>query len=215
MLAQNAALKHEHLREIVFDQLHSKDLQVPSGTDWHGKQNMLLPPSPKGVMKYLPELPPFFEVEIAFDPHMAKCGIVFVLTAAEYVPLPKQKIPDVQWKRQLRFPVEWKNGRIQSGEALYRDQDKSEDELRILARPKASGIAPKQRICTLRMISADNVCRVHLDGRLIWSCYRPFFGGHFEMRYRTPGRIRIRRFTIYDTRSIQPGEKRKSRLKLP
>ena len=213
-ITQNTPLKREYLHEKVFDRINGNDLEVPFGTEWQDRV-MLLPAVSKGSLKYRPELPFISEVELSFNPWQISGELTFVLTAAEYVPLPKQKIPDVQWKRQMRFPLKIRGKEIFFSDALYRNQDKTEDELLVLCKPKQEKIPLEDHFCSLRIITADTYCRVYLDGRLIWAGCLPFYGGHFEMRYKTDKVLKISRFSVYDAGIVQPGEKRRSRLKLP
>jgi hypothetical protein len=211
---QNTLLNHEYIREKVFDEMTGDRLEVPSGTEWRDRL-MLLPATRGGVMKYLPELPLIAEVEIAFKPYRVNGDLEFVLTAAEYVPYPKRESPDVQWKRQMRFPLALTGDKIVFEDALYRDQDCTEDELSVLARPKFEAVSLHDRFYRLRIITADYRCRVYLDDRLVWGGCLAFYGGYFGMRYRADKVLEIKDFSVYDTGFVQPGEKRRSRLKLP
>ena len=213
-ITQDTPLKREYLHEKVFDKITGDDLQVPYGTEWQSGV-MLLPPASRGSLKYRPELPFISEVNISFDPRQVSGELNFVLTAAEYVPLPNRKVPDVQWKRQMRFPLKVSGKEIIFGNALYRDQDKTEDELLVLCKPKLEKIPLEDRFCKLSIITADNFCRVFLDDRLVWGCCLAFFGGHFEMRYKTDNVLKVGHFSVYNAGIVQPGEKRQSRLKLP
>lgn len=207
-------LKREYLHEKVFDKINGNDLEVPYGTEWQN-QVMLLPAASKGTLKYRPELPFISEVNLSFNPWQIKGELNFVLTAAEYVPLPKQKIPDVQWKRQMRFPLKISGREIIFSDALYRNQDKTEDELLVLCKPRLKSMPLENRFCKLSIITADTYCRVYLDGRLIWGSCLPFYGGHFEMRCKTDKQLKVGHFSVYNAGIVQPGEKRRSRLKLP
>ena len=213
-IAQDTPLKREYLHEKVFDRIDGDDLLLPYGTEWQNRV-MLLPATPAGALKYRPELPLICEVNLAFDPSQVNGELTFVLTAAEYVPLPNQKIPDVQWKRQMRFPLKISGKEIVFGDASYRDQDKTEEELQTLCKPKLIKIPLEKRFCKLSIITADAYCRVYLDDRLIWGSCLAFYGGHFEMRYKTDGVLKVGLFSVYDAGIVQPGEKRQSRLKLP
>jgi len=213
-ITQSTPLKHEYLHEKVFDRIDGNDLQLPYGTEWRNKV-MLLPAAPDATLKYRPELPLISEVNLTFDPRQINGKLHFVLTAAEYVPLPNRKIPDVQWKRQMRFPLKISGREIIFGDALYRDQDKTEDELQLLCKPKLKKIPVEDRFCKLSIITADTYCRVYLDGRLIWGSWLAFYGGYFEMRCKTDKVLKVSHFSVYDAGIVQPGEKRRSRLKLP
>lgn len=213
-ITQYTPLKREYLHEKVFDRIDGNDLQLPYGTEWQNKV-MLLPATPQGILKYRPELPFIFEVNLSFNPCQVNGELNFVLTAAEYVPLPNRKIPDVQWKRQMRFPLKISGREIIFNDALYRDQDKTEDELQVLCKPKLKRIPFEDRFCKLSIITADTCCRVYLDDRLIWGSCLPFYGGHFEMRYKTGNVLKVGHFSVYNAGIVQPGEKRQSRLTLP
>ena len=213
-ITQKTPLKREYLHEKVFDKINGNDLEVPYGTEWQN-QVMLLPAASKGTLKYRPELPFISEVNLSFNPWQIKGELNFVLTAAEYVPLPKQKIPDVQWKRQMRFPLKISGREIIFSDALYRNQDKTEDELLVLCKPKLKSMPIENRFCKLSIITADTYCRVYLNGRLIWGSCLPFYGGHFEMRCKTDKQLKVGHFSVYNAGIVQPDEKRRSRLKLP
>ena len=176
---------------------------------------MMLPPTAGSSLKYRPELPLISEVNLAFDPAQISGSLNFVLTAAEYVPLPNRKIPDAQWRRQMRFPLKISGKEILFDNALYRDQDKSEDELLVLCKPKLEKISHEDRFCKLSIITADGYCRVYFNDCLIWGSYLPFYGGYFEMRYKTDKTLKVGHFSVYNAGIVQPDEKRKSRLKLP
>ena len=213
-ITQDTPLKREYLHETVFDKIDGNDLQAPYGTEWRNKV-MLLPAASRGSLKYSPELPFISEVDLTFNPWQITGELNFVLTAAEYVPLPKQKIPDVQWKRQMRFPLKISGKEIIFGNALYRNQDKTEDELQVLCQPKLKKIPVEDRFCKLSIITADTYCRVYLDDQLIWGGCLAFYGGYFEMRYKTDKVLKVGPFSVYNAGIVQPGEKRRSRLKLP
>lgn len=213
-ITQNTPLKREYLHEKVFDRIDGKDLQPPYGTRWEDKV-MMLPPTAGSSLKYRPELPLISEVNLAFDPAQISGSLNFVLTAAEYVPQPNRKIPDAQWRRQMRFPLKISGKEILFDNAMYRDQDKSEDELLVLCKPKLEKISHEDRFCKLRIITADGYCRVYFNDCLIWGSYLPFYGGYFEMRYKTDKTLKVGHFSVYNAGIVQPGEKRKSRLKLP
>ena len=213
-ITQNTPLKREYLHEKVFDKIDGADLQLPYGTEWQNRV-MLLPATPQGTLKYRPELPFIFEVNLSFNPSQVNGELNFVLTAAEYVPLPNRKIPDVQWKRQMRFPLKISGREIIFNDALYRDQDKTEDELQVLCKPKLKRIPFEDRFCKLSIITADTYCRVYFNDRLVWGSCLAFYGGHFEMRYKTDSVLKVGHFSVYNAGIVQPGEKRQSRLKLP
>ena len=129
------------------------------------------------------------------------------VTAAEYVPIPNRKIPDVQWKRQMRFLLKISSGEILFSDALYRDQDKTEEELLVLCTPKLEKIPAEDRFCKLSIITADSFCRVYLDDRLIWGCCPAFYGGHFEMRHKTDNVLKVEHFFRLQCRNRPVGRK--------
>ena len=67
----------------------------------------------------------------------------------------------------------------------------------------------------MSIITADKLCRVYLDDRLVWGSPMAFYGGYFKMRYRMDKPLRIGHFAVYNAGIVQPGEKRRSRLNLP
>lgn len=211
---EDTPLKYGHLREKVFDGLNGDELAVPDGTEWRDRV-MLLPPDRNGAMTYRPELPFITDMDLSFAPYRLRGELELVLTAAEYVPYPKRTPPEVQWKRQMRFPIALEGDEIAFQAALYRNQDATEEELSIMAKPKFAGIALADRFYRLRIVTADNFCRVYLDDRLVWGGCLAFHGGYFKLRYRTDEVLKIGSFSVYDAGLVQPGEKRRSRLKLP
>lgn len=211
---QNTPLKYEYLYEKVFDKLNDDDLSVPDGTQWRNKI-MLLPAGKRKTVKYLPELPLVSEVNIAFNPYKIQGNLEFVLTAAEYLPLPKRPIPDVQWKKQMRFPVMLSGNKMIFKDIIWRGQDKSEDEIWLLEPPKVKELMLEDRYYQLKIITADSCYRVYLDNKLIWGTRQTFFGGYFELRYQTNDILPVNHFSIYNTTIVQPKEKRQSRLQLP
>ena len=211
---QSTPLKYQYLYEKVFDKLNDDDLSVPDGTQWRNK-TMLLPAGIRKTLKYLPELPLMSEVNITFNPYQLQGKMEFVLTAAEYLPLPNQPLPEVQWKKQMRFPVTLSGNKMIFTDILWRGQDKSEDEIWLLEPPKLKELLLEDRYYHLKIVTADSCYRVYLDNKLVWGTRQTFFGGHFELRYQSNAPLKINRISIYDTGFVQPGEKRKSRLQLP
>ena len=211
---QSTPLKYQYLYEKVFDKLNDDNLSVPDGTQWRNK-TMLLPAGRRKTLKYIPELPLMSEVNITFNPYQLQGKMEFVLTAAEYLPLPNQPLPDVQWKKQMRFPVTLSGNKMIFTDILWRGQDKSEDEIWLLEPPKLKELLLEDRYYHLKIVTADSCYRVYLDNKLVWGTRQTFFGGHIELRYQSNAPLKINRISIYDTGFVQPGEKRKSRLQLP
>ena len=214
-VTQETPLDGEYLHELCFRGIRSSELNVPSGTEWQ-EGVMTLPAVRRGVLKFQEELPSRSEIRLSFDPS-GFCGTLeFALTAAEYVPLPGQPVPETQIRRQLRFRIRSTGEKLLFEPALYREQDRTEDELAAIGDPKTGAVEWKERFCELRILFADHCRRVYLNGSLVWATCPAFFGGFFEMRYRSEaGGLRINDFAVYDTGIVQPGEKRESRLTLP
>lgn len=214
-VTQDTPLDGEYLHELCFRGVRSPEWSVPSGTEWQGGV-MTLPAVRRGVLKFQEELPLRSEIRLSFDPSDFCGTLEFYLTAAEYVPVAGRPVPETQIRRQLRFRMRSTGGLLVFEPALYREQDRTEDELAEIGDPKTGAVERGERFCELRILFADHCRRVYLNGTLVWATFPAFFGGFFEMRYRSEaGSLRINDFAVYDTGIVQPGEKRESRLSLP
>lgn len=215
-VTQTTPLQGEYLHEPVFRGLHSPKLTVPAGSAW--QDGLLhLPGGKEFKVRYSDELPLRYEINLLFNPVRFRGSMVFCLTAAEYIPAEGKAFPEIPIRRQLRFRMHSTGDRLRFEPALYREQAASEEDLVTVGEPEIGEIELQDRFYEWKIIQADHCRRVYLDGNLILVTGTAFYGGFFEMRYRGEpgGELRIREFSIYDTKLVQPGETRRTRLVLP
>ena len=214
---QTTPLRGEYLYEPAVTGLNASTLDAPHDTVWTGGI-MTLPPAAAGAkLRYRDELPLRSEIRFCFRPYGFRGTLELDLTAAEYVPRSGREMPEIPIRRQIRYRLHSNGKKLSFEPVLYRDQDVQEEDLAVIGQPKVREIELEDRFYEMRILLADDCRRVYLDGNLIWATHTAFYGGYFSMRYWSGGEggLQWSDFAIHDTRFVQSGEVRRSRLVLP